>query len=267
MAAAARRTPARTGIRSRSRRHASSSPRQHPSQQPESDERQIPPAERREADTQHQARAIDRAQLSPSVRPGAAELFCASRDFVSRSPGTDSGHPGGRRVGPFVGLLVSGRKNVRVVGGPGPLHRPRPPPRETPPDPQPWITAPRWTVCRHRGSRSSSQSGAAAVRAHRTADRWTTAAPHRPARDLECSSSPDFPHGVGRRGAGHQGSGDAVAHPAARQAPRVAAANAARADIALPGVRCRVAARTVSHGFMPVTGLSEPNASRHALGC
>ncbi len=48
--------------------------------------------------------------------------------------------------------------------------------------------------------------------------------------------------------------------PPARHAPRVAAANAARAEIALPGVWCRVAARTVAHGFMSVTGLSEPKA-------
>ena len=48
--------------------------------------------------------------------------------------------------------------------------------------------------------------------------------------------------------------------PPARHAPRVAAANAARAETALPGVRCRVAARTVAHGFMPVTGVSEPKA-------
>ena len=48
--------------------------------------------------------------------------------------------------------------------------------------------------------------------------------------------------------------------PLARQAPRVAAENAARADTPLPGVRCRIAARTVAHGLSPVTGLSEPKA-------
>src|SRR6476619_1363230 len=47
-----------------------------------------------------------------------------------------------------------------------------------------------------------------------------------------------LPNGIRRRGAG----------------------NEARADTALPGVRWRVAARTVAHGFRPVTGLSEPNA-------
>lgn len=48
--------------------------------------------------------------------------------------------------------------------------------------------------------------------------------------------------------------------PPARQPPRVAAAKAARTEIALPGVWCRLAARTHSHGFMLVTGVSEPNA-------
>ena len=37
--------------------------------------------------------------------------------------------------------------------------------------------------------------------------------------------------------------------PPARHAPRVAAANAARADTPLPGVRWRMAARTVAHGL------------------
>ena len=48
--------------------------------------------------------------------------------------------------------------------------------------------------------------------------------------------------------------------PPARHPPRVAAANAARIETALPGVWWLVAARTVDHGFMLVTGLSEPNA-------
>ena len=49
--------------------------------------------------------------------------------------------------------------------------------------------------------------------------------------------------------------------PAARQAPRVAAEKAARAETPLPGVWWLTAARTPAHGSMPVTGLSEPKAS------
>ena len=48
--------------------------------------------------------------------------------------------------------------------------------------------------------------------------------------------------------------------PAARQPPRVAAANAACTETALPGVLWWVAARTLAQGFMLVTGLSEPKA-------
>ena len=48
--------------------------------------------------------------------------------------------------------------------------------------------------------------------------------------------------------------------PAARHPPRVAAANAARAEIELSGVRWWTAARIVAHGSRLVTGASDPNA-------
>ena len=55
--------------------------------------------------------------------------------------------------------------------------------------------------------------------------------------------------------------------PPARQAPRVAAAKAARAEMALPGVWWLIAARTVAHGFDAGHRAVGAEGEWHALGC
>ena len=87
-------------------------------------------------------------------------------------------------------------------------------------------------------------------------------------RDLETvASAGNVPHRVGRGRTGREGARDAVADTAGAPGAAGGGPNAARAEIALPWVWWRIAARTVAHGFMLVTGLSEPKASGHALGC
>ena len=101
-----------------------------------------------------------------------------------------------------------------------------------------WTVVPRTTVRRQRGAVSASSSAGSPVpgRARRSPRPRRSPAPRRPPRRR-------------RRGA------------AARQPPSVWAANAADRRPALPGVRCRTAARTVPHGSSGVTGESEPRAS------
>ena len=202
-AAAACRTPGRTGSRSRTRRERCRFAQQHPGQHRERDDRAVPPAERREAHAQQHARGDRHAH--PGSRRGCQRPSRAT----------------------FVSVAASAMDDHTAVHG---------------------LQAARQRIGRRP---------AAAAPAPATSGRWTSAAPRRRRAHVQ---RPGVPHRVGRGRTGHQRPGDAVAHPAARQPPRVAAANAARTETALPGVRWCVAARTVAHGFMLVTGVSEPKA-------
>ena len=76
--------------------------------------------------------------------------------------------------------------------------------------PQPWMTTPRWTVCRHRGNRSSDPSrGNAGTRDRGSVDQRCTASA-----GALTSKLVGVPHRIRRGRTGHQGAGDAVAHAA-----------------------------------------------------
>ena len=118
------------------------------------------------------------------------------------------------------------------------------------------MTTPRWTVCRHRGNRSSGPSrGSAGTRDRGSVDQRCTASAG--ALHLEAVG---LPYRIRRRRTGNKGAGDAVADAAGppRAAGRRRESRAHRHRAARRVVL--VAARTVDHGFMLVTGVSEPNA-------
>ncbi len=97
-----------------------------------------------------------------------------------------------------------------------------------------------------------------AGRAPVSADRSTIAARRRPVRSPRAVRASQTAYEAGAPGTSVPVTPSRT--PAARQPPRVAAANAARTEIALPAVWWWTAARTVAHGSMLVTGVSEPNA-------
>src|ERR1700691_2750187 len=120
------------------------------------------------------------------------------------------------------------------------------------------MTTPQSGVCRQWADESMRPSrGNAGTRERGSVDHRRTAS-----LGALASSSLSWPTSQTAEDAGAPGTRLPLAPspaPLARQPPRVAAANAARTEIELPGVWWLAAARIVAQGSRPVTGASDPN--------